>query len=66
MSTTVSAAGSAEPATRSTLASVRITGEKRALTGLPGVAACLVMLYHFTSGKIGGPVVLHGYTALTR
>ncbi len=57
----VSAIGSTESAAAAT---VRVSGEKRALTGLRGRAACLVMLYHFTSGKIGGPIVQHGYMAV--
>jgi peptidoglycan/LPS O-acetylase OafA/YrhL len=42
--------------------------EIRALTGLRGTAACFVMLYHYSAGRIlygpARPILLHGYLAV--
>jgi hypothetical protein len=40
-------------------------GEIKSLTGLRGVAACAVVLYHYQGSDAGlGRFVLHGYTAV--
>jgi len=46
------------------MSSTVIQRDIRPLTGVRGIAACIVMVFHVGSAKIGGPLMRNGYLAV--